>query len=386
MPTANLDLPLILASQAQKHVTHNEALRLLDGLVQLSVKDRDLTAPPGSPANGDRYIVGAGATGAWSGWSGDVAMRADGFWFRLPAREGWIAWIEDENGLVVRDGSSWVPISLSSALNLVVNRLGLGGATPDATNRLSINSPASLFNNAGAGHEATINKAASGDDAAVALKVGFSARALMGLLGDDNFHLKVSPDGSVFYEALVVDRTNGRVSIPVGLRIGDGSAGVPALGFNTDTDCGFYRHGANDIRLALGGVDAGLFRRGNILGTVAQSGGVPTQALIEVGSNANGSYVRFADGTQICFITEGGSTASATASGNVFTSASESTWTFPAAFSGSSNVVVYAAPLVDGRWASARRTSSTAANFRHYSTVSSPTGQQTSLVAIGRWF
>ena len=50
-------LPYLLAAQAQKHVTHNEALRLLDGLVQLAVLDRDLTAPPGAPADGDRYIV-----------------------------------------------------------------------------------------------------------------------------------------------------------------------------------------------------------------------------------------------------------------------------------------------------------------------------------------
>src|SRR5690606_1728366 len=43
------------------------------------------------------------------------------------------------------------------------------------------------------------------------------------------------------------------------------------------------------------------FRRGNILGTVSQSSGVPTGAIIERGSNANGEYVRFADGTQICW-------------------------------------------------------------------------------------
>ena len=48
--TTHLLLPYILAAQAQKHITHNEALRILDGLVQLSVLDRDLTAPPGSLA------------------------------------------------------------------------------------------------------------------------------------------------------------------------------------------------------------------------------------------------------------------------------------------------------------------------------------------------
>jgi hypothetical protein len=44
----------LFAAQAQKHVTVNEALRLLDGLVQLAVLDRHLTAPPASPADGDR--------------------------------------------------------------------------------------------------------------------------------------------------------------------------------------------------------------------------------------------------------------------------------------------------------------------------------------------
>ncbi len=76
--TTHLLLPYILAAQAQKHVTHNEALRLLDGLVQLSVLDRDLTAPPGSPADGDRYIVCSGATGDWAGWDLNVALWTDG--------------------------------------------------------------------------------------------------------------------------------------------------------------------------------------------------------------------------------------------------------------------------------------------------------------------
>jgi hypothetical protein len=71
-----------------------------------------------------------------------------------------------------------------------------------------------LFNNAGAGIEATVNKAASGNDAAFAFKTGFSARALIGLLGSDNFSFKVSPDGAAFYDAITIDRTNGQVELP----------------------------------------------------------------------------------------------------------------------------------------------------------------------------
>lgn len=40
----------------------------------------------------------------------------------------------------------------------------------------------------------------------------------------------------------------------------------------------------------------------NLVGTVSESGGVPTGAVVERGSNANGEYVRFADGTQICWV------------------------------------------------------------------------------------
>ncbi|MDH7784875.1 hypothetical protein QBD01_000875 [Ochrobactrum sp. 19YEA23] len=71
--TPNLKLPYILPSQAQKHVTHNEALRLLDAVVNLSVKSRKHTAPPVMPSAGVRYIVVSPATGAWSGKNGMIA-------------------------------------------------------------------------------------------------------------------------------------------------------------------------------------------------------------------------------------------------------------------------------------------------------------------------
>jgi hypothetical protein len=98
--------------------------------------------------------------------------------------------------------------------NLTAQQLGLGWASADAFNRFSINTPAMLFNHAGNGIEATFNKNAPGDDAAFAFKTGFSARALIGLLGNDDFSLKVSPDGSAFHEAIRIDRSSGRVELP----------------------------------------------------------------------------------------------------------------------------------------------------------------------------
>ena len=89
--TPNLDLPYIAAAQAQKHVTHNEAIRRLDALIQLSVADRDLSAPPAAPADGARYIVAANATGTWAGQEGRVAAWQAGAWAFLTPRAGWLA-------------------------------------------------------------------------------------------------------------------------------------------------------------------------------------------------------------------------------------------------------------------------------------------------------
>ena len=97
--SANLQLPYIMPSQAQKHVTHNEAIRSLDAIVQLSVVDRDLVSAPGAPSDGDRFLVAAAATGAWSGKDGKIAAWQDGAWAFLTPRPGWLAWVEDEERL-----------------------------------------------------------------------------------------------------------------------------------------------------------------------------------------------------------------------------------------------------------------------------------------------
>ena len=140
--TTRLLLPCILAAQAQKHVTHNEALRILDGLVQLSVLDRDLTAPPGSPADGDRHIVASGGTGGWTGWDLNVALFTDGTWLRLPPRAGWRAWVENEGLLLVYDGAGWIGTTPTDVQNLGL--LGLG-TTADAANPFSAKLNAALW-------------------------------------------------------------------------------------------------------------------------------------------------------------------------------------------------------------------------------------------------
>lgn len=215
--TTHLLLPYILAAQAQKHVTHNEALRLLDGLVQLSVLDRDLTAPPGSPADGDRYIVASGATGAWAGWDLNVALWTDGAWLRLPPRTGWRAWVEDEGLLLVYDGSVWVGTTPGELQNMAL--LGIG-TTADAANPFSAKLNAALWTAKTAGEGGTgdlfytMNKEAAGGDLGYVFQTGYVTKALVGLFGSDLFRLAVSADGSAFFDGFIVDNTSGIVDQP----------------------------------------------------------------------------------------------------------------------------------------------------------------------------
>ncbi len=215
--TTHLLLPYILAAQAQKHVTHNEALRILDGLVQLSVLDRDLTAPPASPTDGDRHIVGSGATGDWAGWDLNVALWTDGAWIRLPPQTGWRAWVEDEGLLLVYDGAGWTGTTPAAVQNMAL--LGIG-TTADASNPFSAKLNAALWTaktvaEGGTGDLFyTLNKEAAGDDLGLTLQTNFVTKALVGLFGSDRFRLAVSADGSTFFDGLIVDNAIGIVDQP----------------------------------------------------------------------------------------------------------------------------------------------------------------------------
>lgn len=217
MDTPNLGLPFLMAAQAQKHVTHNEALRVLDALVHLAVIDRDATTPPGAPEDGDRYIVAAGGGGAWEGHDLEIAAYQDGAWAFFAPLTGWRSWIADEDVLAVWDDTAWSSVGSSggSGGDGDFDTVGINAAA-DETNRLVVSAAASLFTHAGNGHQQKINKATAGDTASVLYQTGFSGRAEIGLAGDDDFHFKVSPDGSAWNEALLIDTDTGEVAMPSG--------------------------------------------------------------------------------------------------------------------------------------------------------------------------
>lgn len=106
--TPNTGMDYLVVDQALAEVTHNHALNFLDVLVQPTILDKDLTTPPGSPTNGDRYIVGGSATGAWAGQDDNIAIYYDGWYFITPA-EGWAFFVQDENGYYFWSGTAWLP-------------------------------------------------------------------------------------------------------------------------------------------------------------------------------------------------------------------------------------------------------------------------------------
>ncbi len=388
--TPNLVLPYLAASQSQKHVTVNEALRRLDALVQVTAQSVALATPPVSPTEGQRWILPASPTGAWAGHASQIAAWQDGAWAFYAPLDGWTAidistdtlllynagtgiWtglitgvfsdatftLQDDidptkqarfqiagftagatrvftlpdattslaglavaqtfsakqtlsnanndlgtstatgttnlatgatlngstktvnigtagvsgsttnviigsavagalgtltiNSPTVTFGSSVSAIAMAAA-NVSALYLGLGGATADATNRLSLNAPASLFNHAGAGHQVKVNKAAATDTGSFLFQTGFSGRAEFGLTGSDDFQIKVSADGTTWFNALQLERTSGRVRAMVALQLNP-NAGDPGIVADGDL---WYNSTTSKFRGRQGGVSIDL--------------------------------------------------------------------------------------------------------------------------------
>lgn len=95
--TPNLGLPYLSESQYQKEVKHNEALNIIDVLVQGRVKDKDIGDPPAA-VEGDRYIVASGsALGAWAGKENNIAYYIGGAWKFIVPKLGFLFYVEDED-------------------------------------------------------------------------------------------------------------------------------------------------------------------------------------------------------------------------------------------------------------------------------------------------
>lgn len=115
--TAQLNLPLLSPAQAQKHVTVNEALTRLDGLVQLRLLSITTGIPPALFSDADCYGVPVGASDAWAGNEGLIAIASNGGWDFIAPRRGFQAFVIDQGVAATFDGTDWELGALSFTAN-----------------------------------------------------------------------------------------------------------------------------------------------------------------------------------------------------------------------------------------------------------------------------
>lgn len=111
MTTPRMGAPELPTGQNASPETMNEALRYVEqGASLFIVKDKDLTTPPGSPAEGDCYIVASTGAGAWTGWTGRITFRLSSIWEDITPIEGTTAYVQDENLVYRYSGAAWVAV------------------------------------------------------------------------------------------------------------------------------------------------------------------------------------------------------------------------------------------------------------------------------------
>lgn len=149
--TERLGLPLLAAGQAQKEITHNEALALIDLIASAGVEAAGVNDPPVAPQLGACWIVGQSPTGAWAGQAGRIAGWTAGGWRFVPPVSGMRAWNAASGMDLIHTGSQWVEgIARVNEVRVGADRVVAarqpaiaapsGGVTVDAQARIVIES------------------------------------------------------------------------------------------------------------------------------------------------------------------------------------------------------------------------------------------------------
>lgn len=202
--TKNLKLPLLVPNQSQKEITHNEALVIIDNLLNNGVINKDLTIPPENPAQNSLYIVAKNAIDVWMGKDNQLAYFDNGWHFFEPSA-GTMYWVSNKNCLYIFDGVDWINYSNSSVQIFGINTIA------DNANRLSVKSDNVLFDKNVDDSRVKVNKAAEENTASHLFQSNYIGKAEFGLISENNFSLKVSDDGDVWIESFKVENTTGDI-------------------------------------------------------------------------------------------------------------------------------------------------------------------------------
>ena len=124
LETGRHRLPLLAVSQAQKEVTHNEALVLIDALLHAAVESTSSVAPESSESDiGKCWLIGASSSGVWAGRSGQIAVWIGGSWRFITAQDGMRVWIKSTGHQMHYIAGQWLkaPAMFSPAGGEVVD-------------------------------------------------------------------------------------------------------------------------------------------------------------------------------------------------------------------------------------------------------------------------
>jgi hypothetical protein len=229
--TSRLDLPYLQASQADKHVTFNEILSILDGLVMGAIASRTTTQPASNVQSGARYLVPLNPVGDWSGHAGQFAYLQDGTWlFRSPS-SGWLLYVEDEQSMVLFDGATWRLIQGPTGPIAQLDRLGIG-AMPDGTTPLlaKLNNAAFTARGTGEGGDGTVrlslNRQDANKTASLIFQTGWQGNAELTLAGASGLSVKVRQSAGNWLTSATFDQNDGKLTLlPSGLSVGTMSIG-----------------------------------------------------------------------------------------------------------------------------------------------------------------
>lgn len=227
--TQQTGLPLLAPAQGLRYVTLNEALNLIDSLLQLSV-DGVRSEPPATTED-QAYIVGPNATGAFANHDGKIALYRNGSpVFHVP-EDGWLAYDKQAKQYRTYTNQTWQLTTSDQQDKFGVN------TTSDMDNRLAVASHGVLFTHETDNIQVKLNKATSEDVASVIFQTDYSTRAEIGTIEDEGLRVKVSPDGSNFLTAAIIDENTGIVDFPEGAR----EAGNAILNTNYTPDLLSYK-------------------------------------------------------------------------------------------------------------------------------------------------
>lgn len=203
MATPVLGLTELVSAQALPEVTVNENARWLEFFAGgAKILDRNLATPPGSPADGDTYLVATSGTGAWSGQDGKIAQYISTAWAFKTAKEGMLLYVADEDIRISYDGSTWAALAAAPTLTMasavsqsgtpVTNSVGFLGspqiADQDDYTLALADSGGHYYHVSGTGHTLTIPANAS-----VAFPIG-TVIAIVNENGGGNITLAITSD------------------------------------------------------------------------------------------------------------------------------------------------------------------------------------------------